>query len=1074
MAAVGICTVLYDYESQQPDPAQEDKELSITEGETLYVLERAEDGWWKVKKKAEGDEEEGDEGLVPANYVQDATPISRAVALYDYDRQTTEEITLTEGASIDVYDKEDSDWFLVGSNGQYGFAPSNYLEESSTSGAPNAAGSAAIPTPVSNASVVPPAPPLPTLAQPSAATAARAQTMGARAVPDYSDHTALESDHDDDDDDHRPAMPQRVASNSNRAPSLPIAPASLPISPAAVAPRPPQREPSYEQAPPTQPARPSVTSPTRESESQNPASRRFATWQVQEVEGKKKKRKGTLGLGNTEISWAPDRAQDSITTWPITSLATYSTEKKHVFIDLQSPPHTASFDFHAGSNDAAAEIGARLGEMVGAARAEGLREVASALNAPLPNLPAGSGLAQTDRGFPSRPDDEDDDEELAAGADLLPAGQFYATCLYDFEAQGDDEVTLRAGARVIVLDDRTSADWTKVKFGRREGVVPAAYLESSAPRKERKSRESGRDRSKSRDRSKARERDVAAGSRSAEKLKPQNTGGKSKPDPKKIRTWTDRSRSFKVEAQLLGCSDGKIHLHKVNGVKISVPVAKMCEEDLEYVEHKTGKVLRESSKSSSAPVEDERERRRREAATEAQKRLNDANTGFDWFDFFLTCGVDPQVCQRYTSAFERDNLTEQDIRELQPELLRRLGVREGDILKIGRAVDVKLGRARPDPSAGGSIIAEADGTLKNNTRQQQPRDVIDASQLKFEDNAWDEKPPAKPVRPQNTGAAPSKGMEDLSLLDQPLIPTPKNEAPAPQQQPAQTGMPSQEHLQSQNLERLRHERTLQLQQQQIAQQQQQIEQQQQILIAQRTGFIQQMQAQATGFPGAAPFQDPFKTGNAAAYQDPFKTGFAGGFAPQQTGFVLPMQTGFPAAPVANTNANVFAMQQTGYAPLQPQKTAFAQMQSQQQYQPQQNFPPQQTGFNPAQPYSTAGGALPPFGGQSLSMQPTGVPGGMMAPQQTGFAGFNQQVGPQPQMSAGMMKLQQMFTAAQQAGGPSAGASPFGQQQSQQQSYGFQPIAFGYQQQRPHSAAPSTNAARRANLNAASAANPFGF
>lgn len=45
--------------------------LSIEESEMLYILERGDDGWWKVKKKAEGEEEDGDSGLVPANYVQE-------------------------------------------------------------------------------------------------------------------------------------------------------------------------------------------------------------------------------------------------------------------------------------------------------------------------------------------------------------------------------------------------------------------------------------------------------------------------------------------------------------------------------------------------------------------------------------------------------------------------------------------------------------------------------------------------------------------------------------------------------------------------------------------------------------------------------------------------------------------------------------------------------------------------------------------------------------------------------------------------------------------------------------------
>jgi hypothetical protein len=47
--------------------------LSIEENEMLYILERGDDGWWKVKKKAEGEQEEGDEGLVPANYVEEVS-----------------------------------------------------------------------------------------------------------------------------------------------------------------------------------------------------------------------------------------------------------------------------------------------------------------------------------------------------------------------------------------------------------------------------------------------------------------------------------------------------------------------------------------------------------------------------------------------------------------------------------------------------------------------------------------------------------------------------------------------------------------------------------------------------------------------------------------------------------------------------------------------------------------------------------------------------------------------------------------------------------------------------------------
>ena len=49
--------------------------------------------------------------------------------------------------------------------------------------------------------------------------------------------------------------------------------------------------------------------------------------------------------------------------------------------------------------------------------------------------------------------------------------------------------------------------------------------------------------------------------------------------------WKDRSGRFEVEAQFLQLEDDQfLHLHKVNGVKIKVPVRRMAREDLEYVQ----------------------------------------------------------------------------------------------------------------------------------------------------------------------------------------------------------------------------------------------------------------------------------------------------------------------------------------------------------------------------------------------------------------------------------------------------------------------------------------------------------
>lgn len=56
-----------------------------------------------------------------------------------------------------------------------------------------------------------------------------------------------------------------------------------------------------------------------------------------------------------------------------------------------------------------------------------------------------------------------------------------------------------------------------------------------------------------------------------------------KPLLHKTRTWMDCSGSFRVEAEFIGVVDGKIHLHKNNGVKIAVPIAKMSQADVAYV-----------------------------------------------------------------------------------------------------------------------------------------------------------------------------------------------------------------------------------------------------------------------------------------------------------------------------------------------------------------------------------------------------------------------------------------------------------------------------------------------------------
>lgn len=170
------------------------------------------------------------------------------------------------------------------------------------------------------------------------------------------------------------------------------------------------------------------------------------------VMGKKKKMPTTLGINLMTgiILVAPEHASDGPSQeWTADRMTHYSREGKHVFMELVRP--SKSVDFHAGAKDTAEEIVSMLGELAGVIRFEGLRE------SMIGGSQGGSGGG-------------------------LKKGQI----LYDFMAQGEDEVTVAVGDDVFVLDDTKSEEWWQVRRLKngKEGVVPSSYIEitgSTAP-----------------------------------------------------------------------------------------------------------------------------------------------------------------------------------------------------------------------------------------------------------------------------------------------------------------------------------------------------------------------------------------------------------------------------------------------------------------------------------------------------------------------------------------------------------------------------------------------------------------
>ncbi|KEY64977.1 hypothetical protein S7711_08217 [Stachybotrys chartarum IBT 7711] len=817
----GVYRAIYDYAPQAQG------ELAIDEGDLLYILDdNDDDGWWKAKKKAGADDDDEPVGLVPNNYVQEAPSLGKARALFEYTRQTDEELSFHEDALLDVYDTSDPDWILVGLNKEYGFVPANYIELQAAEAV--------------NAAPMAPSPPVLPARQPSTTTAPAPE-------PEV-------------DTESEPLSPASVRSNpaaalagvmQGRGAPQPLSPPPQPMRP-SVEPEASDDEPIRS---PTLPARPRVPpTSSRDQDDIEPASSDnyrapggFHMYNINEmvsVMGKRKKMPTTLGINllTGVILIAPEKAQDGPSQeWTADKMTHYSREGKHVFMELVRP--SKSIDFHAGAKDTAEEIVTALGELAGAVRAEGLREVIMA------------GTKQNQK-----------------------RGQI----LYDFMAQGDDEVTVAAGDEVIVVDDTKSEEWWQVrrlKTGK-EGVVPSSYIEitgnitpSAAPEPSTKLsaveqnrmeeirltkealkaskepqqvgpgmplpergsslrvNEHGNDSGQQRSRHESGRSDGGGQSKSA----------KSRPDASKVRNWTDRSRSFSVEAQFLGLKDGKIHLHKMNGVKIAVPIAKMSHDDLEYVERVTGISLDDEKPLADVKKSKQSEKKSMQSGATIEKPRQPE---YDWFQFFLSCEVAVGLCERYAQAFAKESMDESVLPDVDATILRNLGLREGDIIKVMRTLDAKFSRNRggqrnvgfasESGEGEGGLFSGPGGTLRNNTRKGRPvpavqtNDVVDASAFSprdssgptskadhsassptpspaaqkqnstatgFDDNAWDVKPSKKqteaqpaaretgstgpvgqatstpsptppPVLPTMTGS-----MKELSLLSEPLQPT---------------------------------------------------------------------------------------------------------------------------------------------------------------------------------------------------------------------------------------------------------------------------------------------------------------
>ena len=115
----------------------------------------------------------------------------------------------------------------------------------------------------------------------------------------------------------------------------------------------------------------------------------------------------------------------------------------------------------------------------------------------------------------------------------------------------------------------------------------------------------------------------------------------------------------------------------------------MSVEDMQYVEKLTSKRSRPSSKQVSdddIPLGISRESTVSKSNASRGAPLKKVPK-IDWFDFFLSAGCDLDDCTRYAASFERDKIDESILPDITDATMRSLGLREGDIIRVSKAIE---------------------------------------------------------------------------------------------------------------------------------------------------------------------------------------------------------------------------------------------------------------------------------------------------------------------------------------------------------------------------------------------------
>ncbi|KAG0176379.1 cytoskeletal protein binding protein [Apophysomyces sp. BC1021] len=699
MKYVQICQALYDYESRTPD------ELSIKEDDILYVLEKEDEDWWRAELKQHSDEAPGPIGLVPANYLVECRPIGKVCADYSYSAQQEEELTFEEGDEMDLLERDDPDWYLVKlENGLIGLVPSNYVH--SIEEKPNAEAEEQQPQSFEAA-------PVPT--QPG-------ENVNARVSPSSQDDDAQSwtvHEYDQAKKKKKKSKGNILVGNgmicygSETDKALPV-----------------------QQYPILDVSKYLFDGKNLHIEITGTKSAVF------DLQASSKSEAKAILVKITDSRKVAQAAATRINPHPAHAIEQPA--------DYAHEPSSSSSHHQTGTKEITEEektVEPKWAIILYSFDAEGIDELVVHENEQVLVLDS------------SRTDGWWKVENIDGKSGIVPSS--YVQFHEDYNANTDDaDISNDKEMRRQQLEkeERQRQQREEQERDRRriEEEEERLYLEKSQ-RKEEQQKRDEEERERRRKVQEAAQRAEAARQRQIEEnhrrkeaerrasaiqraattsrsIDHDSRGSLSRslsvhtdltrPNREKVRTWTDRSGSFKVDAEFLSYYDGKLRLHKLNGVKIDVPLEKMSLEDIHWVERNTRQtILKEKNTTATADSPAQKtppmpQRPQSSSSTSVPaKQEKKVNPHWDWFDWFMLMGIPMENSLIYASAFKADKLDDSDIVKLTHKQMKTLGVKENHVRRIERYIETENPEAPSDE--------ETEATVKSSENK---KDQIDADE----------------------------------------------------------------------------------------------------------------------------------------------------------------------------------------------------------------------------------------------------------------------------------------------------------------------------------------------------------